>query len=245
MAVLLSCLFLVSCARVSPVIDLQFSTDRRIIESIQDRSEVIKSINATLSIKPAAIASPKIEAYMLYGSEGMFRLTGLTPTGFTLFDFETSNDRFSLLLSGGRRISGRVEDFLSGFKDIAGVSLPAEAEMIKEALDFHGIKWNRGVDFLIEDVSDYYILSQLASEEDLAYPLRRWWIDKGEMTVVRKEIFSRHPDMKGERLFEAVYGDFRIVDDIKTPFVIEIKGGEGERLLTMKFNKVEYNKDKK
>jgi len=39
-----------------------------------------------------------------------------------------------------------------------------------------------------------------------------------------------------------VYGDFRIIDNVLTPFEISIREKKGKKLLNMKFTKVEYNK---
>ncbi|MDZ4384114.1 MAG: hypothetical protein U0940_01390, partial [Nitrospirota bacterium] len=67
-------------------------------------------------------------------------------------------------------------------------------------------------------------------------------IEKRDMVVVRKEIFSKLPDSGGERLLDIVYGDFRVIDDIRTPFDILVKGDRGQNLFRMRLHKVEYNR---
>lgn len=240
---LLSCISVLSCARTKPYATLEISTDRRVIEVIRRRSESIRTINATLGLTPAAIKAPELSAYMSFSREGLFRFTGFTPTGFTLFNFETRDSQFTLSLSNGTKISGDIDEVITDIKGLSGVNLPVYPGIVREAIDFYGSDDRPDAVFLIEDIRDYYILNQLRSDRDISYPVRRWWIDKGDMLVVRKEIFSRLPDERGERLFEVLYGDFRIVDNIQTPFEVIIKGKKGKKLLKMKFYKVEYNKN--
>ena len=231
-----------SCAGTRPYAHLEISMDRRVIEVIQGKSASIKTIKASLGLRPAGIASPELSAYLLYRSEGLFRLTGLTPTGFTLFNFETADDLFTLSLPNGRRISGSAEEFMAGIKGVPGIDLPADPGIVREAIDFYGSDVTGDTRFLIEELEDYYLLNQLKSKGDLFYPIRRWWVDKRDMDVVRKEIFSKPPARGWERLFEIVYGDFRVIDDIRTPFEILVKGDEGQNLFRMRLHKVEYNK---
>jgi len=231
-----------SCAVTRPYPRLEISMDRRVVEAVQSRSASIKTIKASLGLRPAGLASPELSAYLVYKREGLFSLTGLTPTGFTLFNFETADDLFTLSLPNGRRISGSAEEFMAGIKGAAGIDLPADPGIVREAIDFYGSDVTEDTRFLIEELEDYYLLNQLKSREDLSYPVRRWWIEKRDMDVVRKEIFSKLPDRGGERLFEIVYGDFRVIDDIRTPFDILVKGDEGQNLFRMRLHKVEYNK---
>ncbi len=240
-ALLLSCVFAVSCARTRPYTYIGISTDRRAIEVVQNKFAHIKTITATLSLRPPGLASPKLNAYLYYRNDGLFKLTGLTPAGFTLFSFETTYHQFTLLLPNGRKIIGNVDDFVSEFKEMSGVSLPTDPGMVREAMDFYGGSDSQDTFFLIEELGDYYILNQLRNDKELSYPLKRWWINTSDMTVVRKELFSPLQDRRGERLFEVLYGDFRIIDNIPTPFEIVIKGKEGKDLLEIKFDKVEYN----
>ncbi len=251
---MLSSLFILSCARVKPYPDIGISTDKRVIEALQGKAEGIKTMNATLSITPAALRAPALDAYMSYDRVGLFRLTGLTPTGFTLFNLDIQDDQFTLLYDRGK-ISGNIKEFTEGFKDISfkgifGMDLPPGIGLdigfgiglIREAIDFYGSDGYPDAIFFIEEFKDYYILNQLSSERGLSYPVRRWWIEKGGMRIVRKEVFSVLPEKRGERLFEALYGDFRDVDNIQTPFEIVINGEGGKRLMTMKLKKVEYNR---
>lgn len=231
-----------SCAGTRPYTPLEISMDRRVIEAIQGKSAGIRTIHAALGLRPAGIASPELDAYLIYKREGLFRLTGLTPAGFTLFKFETADDLFTLSLPNGRQISGSAEELMTGIKGAAGIDLPADPGIVREAIDFYGSDLTEDTHFLIEELEDYYLLNQLKNRDDLSYPIRRWWIDKREMTVARKEIFSRLPDRGGERLLDIVYGDFRAVNDIRTPFDILVKGDGGQNLFRMRLHKVEYNR---
>lgn len=239
-ALLISSLFILSCARVKPYPDIGISTDKRVIEVLQSKAEGIKTINATLSIKPAALRAAALDAHMSYEREGMFRLTGFTPTGFTLFNLDIQDEQFTLLYNRGE-ISGNIKEFTEGFKGIFGMELSPNIGIVREAIDFYGSDGYPDAVFFIEEFEDYYILNQLRGERGISYPVRRWWTEKGGMRIVRKEVFSDLPEKRGERLFEALYGDFRTVDDIQTPFEIVINGEKGKRLMTMKLKKVEYN----
>ena len=231
-----------SCAGTRPYPHLEIRMDRRVIEVIQGKSASIKTIKASLGLRPAGIASPELSAYLLYRSEGLFRLTGLTPTGFTLFNFEIVDDRFTLALPNGMRISGSAEEFMAGIKGVPGIDLPADPGIVREAIDFYGSDVTGDTRFLIEELEDYYLLNQLKSKGDLFYPIRRWWVDKRDMDVVRKEIFSKPPARGGERLLDIVYRDFRVIDGIRTPFEILVKGDGGQNLFRMRLHKVEYNR---
>lgn len=215
---------LLSCAGVKPSADLSIITDRRVIEVLRNKSDRIKTINAALGLKPATVTTPALDAYLSYSSDGFFRLVGLTPTGFTLFDLQVNDNRPALSFSD--------ENF----------DITAAPEIIREVIDFYGSKGTPGAVFFIEDFRRYYVVNQLKSDGEISYPLRRWWIDKPDMVVIKKEIFSEVPDRRGERLFEALYRDFRIVDGISTPFEIIINNGRGGKIGRIKFYKVEYNK---
>src|SRR3990172_4530119 len=104
---LISSMLPLSCAVTRPYPRLEISMDRRVVEAVQSRSASIKTIKTSLGLRPAGLASPELSAYLVYKREGLFRLTGLTPTGFTLFNFETTDDLFTLSLPNGKQISGR------------------------------------------------------------------------------------------------------------------------------------------
>lgn len=235
-------LILTSCSSVKSYDTIRVITDKSFIDALKKKSDFVKSINAELDIIPATITVPGISAYMSYNREGFFRLAGLTPNGFSLFDFQSQNDKFTISLSNRLEISGDLNEFRNGFKTLAGTELPVEPDMIKETIDFYGIDQDEDTTFLIEELRDSYILSQLRHDDKISYPLRRWWIGKDDKNILRKEVFSRNPEKKGEIILEAVYRDFRIIDNVQTPFEISIREKRGKKLLNMKFTKVEYNK---
>lgn len=237
------CTLFAACAGIKSYDTIDISTDRNIISILKDKSEKIKSVNASLGIVPAIITGPELSAYMSYNQEGQFKLTGLTSTGFTLFSFETTDDQYTLSLSDGRSITGDVKESDISFKEISGIDIPIEINMTKEVIDFYGSDSDHGTFFLIEDIRGYYILNQLEIDGVLSYPIRRWWINKKDMAISRKEIFSRHKDRIGERTYEVIYEDFRIVDNVPTPFAILVKDSKGDKLLRMKFYNVEYNRN--
>lgn len=240
--VLLCIAFLVSCTGIKSYETIRISTDKNVIDVLKNKADIIKSFNADLDLIPSAIGAPKIGAFMSYNREGIFRLAGLTPNGFSLFDFESQNDRFTLSLANQLKISGDLNDFRNGFKAVSGSDLPVDPDIVRETIDFYGIDRNEETLFLIEELRYYYILSQLKSDGNITYPVRRWWIDRNDKKIMRKEVFSGNPNKRGEIVMEAEYGDFRMVDNILTPYEILIKEGRGKKLLKMKFNKVEYNK---
>lgn len=235
-------MFLLSCAGLKSYPSLEISTNKRVIEVLRSKSEDIQTIHATLGLTPSTIAAPELNAYMTYHKEGLFKLTGLAPNGLTLFVFETEDNRFDLMLSNGRSIRGDMDEFITGIRGVPGLEFAADLGIVKEVIDFYGGDLTPDASFFIEKLKDDYILTQLRSRGGISYPLRRWWIERGDMNIVKKEIYSKHQDNPGERLFEALYGDFRMIDGIWTPFEILVKDGEGRNLLKMKFHKVEYNK---
>lgn len=235
-------MFLLSCAGLNSYTGLKISTDKRVIEVLLNKSEPVNTIHASLRLMPARIAAPELDAHMTYHKEGLFRLTGLIPNGLTLFVFETEDNRFHLLLPNGRSIRGDVDEFITGVRGVTGLEFVADIGIVKEVIDFYGGDLTPDVSFFIEELKDDYILTQLRGRGGISYPLRRWWIEKGDMNIVKKEIYSKRKDNPGERLFEAFYGDFRMVDGIRTPFEVLVKDGKGRKLLKMKFHKVEYNR---
>lgn len=239
---LLSCLFLLSCAGVKSYTGLEISTDKRVIEVLGNRLGAIETIHASFGLAPATIAAPELDAYMTYYRGGLFRLTGLAPNGLTLFVFETEDNRFHLTLPDGRSIQGELDEFMTGIRGVPGLEFAADLGIVKDVIDFYGGDLPPDASFFIEDLKDHYILTQLRGRGGISYPLRRWWIKKGDMNIVKKEIYSKRQDNPGKRLFEAFYGDFRMVNGIRTPFEVLVKDGKGRNLLKMKFRKVEYNK---
>jgi hypothetical protein len=240
--VLLSAIVFQSCAQTKSYTDIRTSTDRRVVEVIRNRPAGIKAMNASLGLKPAGITMPELDAFLSYNNEGLFKLIGLTQTGFTLFNFESMNGQFTLVPPNGKKVSGSVEDLVKWINDTSGIALPFDPDIIREVIDFYRGEGYKDSIFFIEEQRDYYILNQLKSNVDIYYPLKRWWIDKENMAVSRKEVFSGLPDKEGEKLFEILYSDFRMVDNILTPFDIIIKGKGDKKLLEMKFNKVEYSR---
>ena len=234
--------FFSSCAGLKPYDTIRVSTDRSVINLLKNKSDLIKSINAELVLIPSTLTAPSIDSFLSYNSSGLFRLAGLTPNGFTLFDFETQNDHFTLSLTNRLKISGDLNEFSNAFKAIAGSELPVHPDVVMETIDFYGINKDEDTSFFIEELSGSYILNQLKNDGSISYPVRRWWIDKEDKKILRKEVFSGNPDKRGEIIMEAEYRDFRMVDDIWTPYEILIREGKGKKLLRMKFSKVDYNK---
>lgn len=233
---------LVSCTGMRTYDTVRVNTDRIAIDILKNKSDAIKSINGELTLIPSTFKVPSIDSFMSYNNAGIFRLAGLTPNGFTLFDFETQDDHFTMSLTNRLKISGDLNDFRNGFKAIAGSELPVDPDIIRETIDFYGINKDEEAVFFIEEFRDTYILNQLKSDGSISYPVRRWWIDRYDKKILRKEVFSRNPEKRGEIIMEAEYRDFRLTDDIWTPYEILIREGRGKKLLKMKFSKVDYNK---
>ncbi|MCC6544028.1 MAG: hypothetical protein IT392_05925 [Nitrospirae bacterium] len=225
--ILLSIPFLLSCTSVRPPLNLSVSSDTSSFEFLQERLLAVNSLRAELNIKPADVASPSIDAYLSYEKEGIFRLVGLSPAGFTLFDIK--------LVDGV--ISGDVSNFPD--KD----TLPPN--IIKEVIDFYGSDNSREYSWFTEETGNLYVVTQLICSGGIANPLRRWWIDKTETVIVKKELYSSLPDKYGVRIFDAIYRDFRAVNGIMTPFEIIINNGIGRKIGRVRFKKIVYNEVKK
>ena len=225
--ILLSIPTLQSCSALRPSADLSISNDRRPIEFLKDRSGSIDSLKAELFLSPSDIAVSSIDAYLSYEKYGIFRLIGLSPAGFTLFDIKVED--------------GVVTDTIGNFP----VKETFTPGILMELIDFYGSDNSGDSTWFIEEISNFYVVTQLISSGGISYPLRRWWIDREKMVIIKKELYSDLPDNQGIRLFEALYRDFRTVNGINTPFEIIINNGIGRKTGKVRFKKIEYNEDKK
>ena len=216
-----------SCSALRSSANLSVSADRRAIEFLKDRSGSIDSLKAELNLNPSDIAIPSIDAYLSYKKEGFFRLIGLSPAGFTLFDIKVEDGV----------VTGPIDNF------------PAKETFtpntIMEVIDFYGSDNSGDSTWFIEEISNFYVVTQLVNSGGMSYPLRRWWIDRHKMVIIKKELFSDLPDKHGTRLFEAFYRDFRAINGINTPFEIIINNGIGRKSGKVRFKKIEYNEDTK
>jgi hypothetical protein len=114
-------------------------------------------------------------------------------------------------------------------------------EMLREVMDFYGYDRSQDFTYFIEEMKHYYVINQLRSAEGISYPLRRWWIDRRDMVIVRKELFSDLPDKQGVKIFEAVYRNFKDADGVRTSFEVIINDSNGDKIGKIRFNKIEYN----
>ena len=224
---LLAVLLLQSCTALRSPTELSVSTDRSAISFLQNRAGSIHRLKAELKLNPSDITIPSIDAYLSYEKEGVFRLIGLSPAGFTLFDI-------------------KIEDgVVTGPDDNLPINETIALKTMVELIDFHGSDGAEGFSWFVEEYRNYYVVNQLISYGGVSYPLRRWWIDKAEMLIVKKELYSDTPDKHGVRLFEALYRDFRPVNDIMTPFEIILRDGKGKKTGKVMFKKIEYYEDGK
>lgn len=218
-------LFIQSCTAVRLSVDLSVSTDRKAIEYLIERASGIAVIKAELKLTSPEIAAPSIDAYLNFERGGFFRLTGLTPSGFTMFDIH-------------------IRDGLEN-NQIEG--LPAgdmmNPELVRDVLDFYGGDSQADFTWFTEESQEYYIVSQLMSSGKSSYPVRRWWIDKLQMVIVKKELYSDNPDKQGVLLFEARYSDLRDIRGIMMPFNILIFNGSGSKAGRVSFRKIDFNQD--
>ena len=240
--ILLSLLFLQSCSGLRSAVDLSVTSDRRALEFLQNRADSINNLKASLSIKPAEIIIPAIDAYLDYQKNDTFRLVGLSPNGFTLFEVKIDEiqtmqghnvDRRDILVPHLSSINGL--DSLFHRNDMLS------PEIFREVMDFYGYDRSQDFTYFIEEMKHYYVINQLRSAKGISYPLRRWWIDRRDMVIVRKELFSDLPDKQGVKIFEAVYRNFKDADGIRTSFEVIINDSNGDKIGKIRFNKIEYN----
>src|SRR4030067_2937795 len=184
--ILLSIPFLQSCSALRPPVNLLVSSDTKGFELLQDRLRSVISIKAELSINPTDFASPSIDAYLSYEKDGIFRLVGLSPAGFTLFDMKVEDGV----------VSGTISDF-----PVNDILTP---NTLKEVIDFYGSDNTGDKTWFTEEISNFYVVTQLMCSGGMSNPLRRWWIDKTEMVIVKKELYSDIPDKHGVRIFESI-----------------------------------------
>ncbi|MEK6538339.1 MAG: hypothetical protein AABZ46_04345, partial [Nitrospirota bacterium] len=167
-------------------VDLSVNTDRKALELLQNRTDSINSLKASLSIKPAEIIIPAIDAYLDYKKNDTFRLVGLSPNGFTLFEVKIDENQNNVI-----PVSIKGLDSLFHGNDMLS------PEIFREVMDFYGYDRSQDFTYFVEEMKYYYVINQLRSAEGISYPLRRWWIDRRGMVIVRKELFSDLPDKQG------------------------------------------------
>lgn len=227
--ILLTVFFLQSCSGLRSAVDLSVTSDRRALEFLQNRSDSINNLKASLSIKPADIIIPAIDAYLDYKKNDTFRLVGLSPNGFTLFEVKIDENQNNVIPVG---IKG-LDSLLHGKNMLS-------PEMLREVMDFYGYDRSQDFTYFIEEMKYYYVINQLRSAEGISYPLRRWWIDRRDMVIVRKELFSDLPDKQGVKIFEAVYRNFKDADGVRTSFEVIINDSNEDKIGKIRFNKIEY-----
>ncbi|MEK6584617.1 MAG: hypothetical protein AABY66_07135, partial [Nitrospirota bacterium] len=137
--ILLSLFILQSCSGLRSAVDLSVTSDRRALEFLQNRADSINNLKASLSIKPAEIIIPAIDAYLDYQKNDTFRLVGLSPNGFTLFEVKIDEiqtmqghnvDRRDILVPHLSSINGL--DSLFHRNDMLS------PEIFREVMDFYG-----------------------------------------------------------------------------------------------------------
>lgn len=228
--ILLTVFFLQSCSGLRSAVDLSVTSDRRALEFLQNRSDSINNLKASLSIKPADIIIPAIDAYLDYKKNDTFRLVGLSPNGFTLFEVKIDENQNNVIPVG-----------IKGLDSILHGKNMLSPEMLREVMDFYGYDRSQDFTYFIEEMKHYYVINQLRSAEGISYPLRRWWIDRRDMVIVRKELFSDLPDKQGVKIFEAVYRNFKDADGVRTSFEVIINDSNEDKIGKIRFNKIEYN----
>ncbi len=228
--ILLSVFFLQSCSGLRSAVDLSVTSDRRALEFLQSRTDSINNLKASLSIKPADIIIPAIDAYLDYKKNDTFRLVGLSPNGFTLFEVKIDENQNNV-----------IPVSIKGLDSLLHGKYMLSPEMLREVMDFYGYDRSQDFTYFIEEMKHYYVINQLRSAEGISYPLRRWWIDRRDMVIVRKELFSDLPDKQGVKIFEALYRNFKDADGVRTSFEVIINDSNGDKIGKIRFNKIEYN----
>src|SRR4030065_1968349 len=152
--ILLSIPFLQSCSALRPPVNLSVSSDTRAYEFLQERLRRVISLKAELNIDPSAVASPSIDAYLSYEKEGVFRLVGFSPAGFTLFDIKVEDGV----------VSGTISNF--------PVKDTLTPDTLKEVIDFYGSDNTGDYTWFIEEISNFYVVPQLICSGGMYNPLR-------------------------------------------------------------------------
>lgn len=217
-----------------------FSTNKKILEDLNDISEKIYTIKATMKLIPSVTGVPSIDAFMGYRKNGPFRLTGLSPTGLILFNFELENDNFTLYIYGRGKISNQSRENHLKLSKRERHYFPEDPSIIREIVFFHGVEESGENFFYIENVDGYYVLNQLRIRNEFLYPVRRWWMDEKELKIRRKEIYSTGPGREGEKMYEILYNRFKQSQGIWMPFDIEIKDSEGKEILRLEIEEIRY-----
>ncbi len=228
--IVLSVFFLQSCTGLRSAVDLSVTSDRRALEFLQNRTDSINNLKASLSIKPADIIIPAFDAYLDYKKNDTFRLVGLSPNGFTLFEVKIDENQNNV-----------IPVSIKGLDSLFHGKYMVSPEMLREVMDFYGYDRSQDFTYFIEEMKHYYVINQLRSAEGISYPLRRWWIDRRDMVIVRKELFSDLPEKHGVKIFEAVYRNFKDADGVRTSFEVIINDSNEDKIGKIRFNKIEYN----
>lgn len=228
--ILLTVFFLQSCSGLRSAVDLSVTSDRRALEFLQNRTDSINNLKASLSIKPADIIIPAIDAYLDYKKNDTFRFVGLSPNGFTLFEVKIDENQNNV-----------IPVSIKGLDSLFHGKYMLSPEMLREVMDFYGYDRSQDFTYFIEEMKHYYVINQLRSAEGISYPLRRWWIDRRDMVIVKKELFSDLPDKQGVKIFEALYRNFKDADGVRSSFDVIINDSNEDKIGKIRFNKIEYN----
>jgi len=241
--ILLTVFFLQSCSGLRSAVDLSVTSDRRALEFLQNRTYSINNLKASLSIKPADIIIPAIDAYLDYEKNHTFRLVGLSPNGFTIFEVKIDENQNNVIPAEAGIQTPSIQEHISinGLDSLLHGNDMLSPEIFREVMDFYGYDTSQDVTYFIEEMKHYYVINQLRSANGISYPMRRWWIDRRDMIIVRKELFSDLPDKQGVKIFEAVYRNFKDADGIRTSFEVIINDSNGDKIGKIRFNKIEYN----
>ncbi len=251
------CLFLVSCAQVTPPgeLSLKQATAEELTALLRQREAALHSMKGlfTATVRGGLIPiSSRVEGTVYYRRPNALRLRGFTPIGSDLFEFVQVDDLYKLRLpTMGRVLIGHQSEIAEMGKlarpfqlsiwavsGVLGTGMVAHGETVKlvEAgeryrLDVYAA-WNGGV-------------------KD-PMPVRRLWFDRRTLLVVQEDRLT----VNGEVDATIQYEDFRSLDDpegrplptkaamvppLLRPFKISLEDGHGRGSVQVTFHEMVLN----
>ncbi|MEW6409499.1 MAG: DUF4292 domain-containing protein [Nitrospirota bacterium] len=218
---LLVLLFAYSCTTTTPKVDIYRDRTldaKEIAEILNNRFEEFKGYKAIVEFKLEGNVSQSLNGALLVKKPDRLRLQGFAFGGITLFDLLIAGSEMKVYLPSLNKTMVRKTDLYteeernSLWKFYQALLLGSAHSKIKS----------------ITQENDLYVL--------LLEDGKKVWVDKGNLNVLRQELFSQVKSKSGEKMVTIYYDDYRKVETMRLPHRIKIE--DGNNRLTIKFKEL-------
>ena len=158
-----------------------------ILQELQGPWKRVKGLRIYADIIPAKGTKTSIPVSIVYKHPDTVRVVAISTTGFPLFRINITNSTFSAYMAGKGKYSGSKGDLIR-IPLRQGFYFLIDPLVIKELLPFYGLN-EKDRFILVEETKGYYLLTQFVSHQEILFPARKWWVQKGGVYITRKEIF--------------------------------------------------------